>query len=150
MSPKGPKIHVILPTFNTKPSIPARAENPDFQPDPERVFSEMENYWVDPRLPVQAKRVIVDYYPKMKSRTTNMCDYDACVQWMDVFDGNNLDVEMYQGNGDHYWLAVGSGIFDPCADKVAGFPDINQASYHAKKVIWKNNQRVDQDVLQET
>jgi hypothetical protein len=107
------------------------------------------NVWTDDRVPQVALQVIQHYADDMACRCSQMHSYDACVQWMDVMLANEFDVQMYKGNGDHYWLAVGGGIMDPRADQIAGFPDLSPDSYEAEKVVWNGNARVDQDVLNE-
>lgn len=115
--------------------------------DPE--YSLIGNVWTDDRVPAVAFQVIQHYADDMAKRCDRMHSYDACVQWMDILLSNDFDVQMYKGNGDHYWLAVGGGIMDPRADQIAGFPNLSPSSYNAEKVVWNGNARVDQDVLNE-
>ena len=78
-----------------------------------------------------------------------MAPYDACIQWLDVFLGNDLDADVYQGNGNHFWIAVDGGIFDPRSDLADGGTERTPDVYHADRIIWRNNERVDQEVLSE-
>lgn len=119
-------------------------EEPEQEPD-----FQMPPAWIDPRIGSAGKQVIVQNAERMGSRCKRMAPYDACIQWLDVFLGNDLDADLFQGNGDHFWIAVDGGIFDPRGDQVDGYPALASGSYNADRVIWKNNERVDHEVLSE-
>jgi hypothetical protein len=106
--------------------------------------------WVDPRMPGAAQNVISKHGETLHYRVSTMLPYDACIQWMDAFLGSDLPTDMYYGNGGHYWLAVSDAIFDPRADLVPGFPSLSSESYRAEKIIWRDNERVNQDILSDT
>lgn len=120
----------------------------DEEPEQEPEFT-MPPAWVDPRIGSAGMDVIAQHSEQMISRCRRMAPYDASVQWLDMFLGNDLDAEVYQGNGEHFWVVVDGGIFDPRGDLVDGYPMLSPESYQADKIIWKNNDRVDQDVLSE-
>lgn len=142
---------IVARTLLEATVVEAPQEEPEagFDQTPDGTIAGLADVWVDPRVVAQAKQVIAQYGPEMAPRVRTMNPYDACVQWLDVLTGNGLDTEMYMGNGGHYWLAVGGGIFDPKGVKVVGYPHLTSNSYDAEKIVWRNSHYLDQDVLTE-
>lgn len=123
---------------------PAAMEILDLDP-----VEKLNGIWIDPRADQNTRQVIVQAYPEMAQRCDRCNAYDSCAQWMPVLQGAGLPVEMYRGNGGHYWLAVSGVVFDPRADKVVGYPNLSPENYDAEKIIWRGDDYLDKDVLNE-
>lgn len=105
--------------------------------------------WLDPRVDSKVKGDILKSAKEMSKRCKHCNAYDSCVEWMSVLSGSGYDVDMYRGNGGHYWLSVNGVVFDTKARKVVGYPNLTTDSYEAEKIIWKGDTYVDNDILNE-
>lgn len=112
-------------------------------------LEDLEITWIDPRVPDAVKAVIRERGEEMESRCRGLNAYDACVQWMSLLRSHAGNVEMYRGKNDHYWLAVQGGIIDPRGDTVAGWPNVTPDAYEAERIVWRDDNYVDQEILTE-